>query len=79
VSFSPNGNFLLSANEGEPVGTFGQPGFVDPRGSITLIDLTNGLDKAISTQIDFTSFDGRENELRARRAHFPRPLAEPRL
>ena len=47
VSFSPNGNFLLSANEGEPTGTFGQPSFVDPRGSITLIDLSAGLDKAV--------------------------------
>ena len=35
VSFSPNGNFLLAANEGEPVGTFGQPSFVDPRGSVS--------------------------------------------
>ena len=66
VSFSPNGNFLLSANEGEATGTFGQPSFVDPRGSITLIDLSAGLDKAVATQIDFTAFDGRENELRAR-------------
>jgi len=66
VSFSPNGNFILVANEGEPVGTFGQPGFVDPRGSVTLIDLAAGIDKAVPVQIDFTSFDGRENELRAR-------------
>jgi YVTN family beta-propeller protein len=66
VSFSPNGNFLLAANEGEPVGTFGQPSFVDPRGSVTLIDLTPGIDKAVPVQIDFTGFDGRENELRAR-------------
>ncbi len=66
VSFSPNGNFLLVANEGEPVGTFGQPGFVDPRGSVTLIDLTPGIDKAVPVQIEFTGFDGRENELRAR-------------
>lgn len=66
VSFSPDGNYLLSANEGEPSGTFGQPDFVDPRGTITLVDLRNGLDKAPITQIDFTAFDGRENELRAR-------------
>jgi len=66
VSFSPNGRLLLSANEGEPVGTFGQPTFVDPRGSVTMVDLSPGIDKAIVTQIDFTSFDGRENELRAR-------------
>ena len=66
VGFSPNGRYLLAANEGEPVGTFGQPSFIDPRGSITVIDLQAGIDKAVTTQIDFTAFDGRENELRAR-------------
>lgn len=66
VSFSPNGRYLLAANEGEPIGTLGQPDFVDPRGSVTLIDLVAGIDSAAVTQIDFTAFDGRENELRAR-------------
>ena len=66
VGFSPDGNFILSANEGEPVGTFGTPGFVDPPGSITLIDLRPGLDKAIVTQLGFNAFNGREQELRAR-------------
>lgn len=66
VSFSPDGNFLLSANEGEPVGTFGQPDFVDPAGSVTVIDLRPGLDKAVVTQLGFTAFNGREQELRAR-------------
>jgi hypothetical protein len=66
VSFSPNGRYILAANEGEPVGTFGQPSFIDPRGSVTVIDLQGGIDKAVATQIEFTAFDGRENELRAR-------------
>lgn len=66
VSFSPDGNFILSANEGEPVGTFGQPDFVDPPGSVTVIDLRPGIDKAVVTQIGFTAFNGREQELRAR-------------
>lgn len=66
VSFSPNGNLILAANEGEPVGDFGQAGFVDPRGTVTIIDLAPGIDKAVTTQIDFAAFDGRENELRAR-------------
>lgn len=66
VSFSPDGRFLLSANEGEPVGAAGSASFVDPRGSITLIDLSVGIDKAVANQIDFSAFDGRENELRAR-------------
>ncbi len=66
VGFSPNGNFLLAANEGEPTGVFGQPSFVDARGSVSIIDLTNGIDKATMTQLDFSAFDGREAELRAR-------------
>ena len=65
VSFSPDGNYLLSANEGEPVGDPSLPSFVDPRGSITVIDLSAGLDKATSRQIDFSAFDGRVQELRA--------------
>jgi DNA-binding beta-propeller fold protein YncE len=60
VSFSPNGNFLLAANEGEPLG------MVNPPGSVTLIDLAPGIDKATATTIDFSAFDGREAELRSR-------------
>jgi hypothetical protein len=66
VSFSPDGNFILSANEGEPDGTFGEPGFVDPPGSVTVIDLRPGLDKAVVSQVGFTAFNSREQELRAR-------------
>ena len=67
VSFSPDGNFILSANEGQPEPIdFGEPGFVDPPGSITVIDLRPGLDKAVVTQVGFNAFDGRESELRAR-------------
>ena len=73
VSFSPNGNFLLSANEGEPLGT------INPPGSVTLIDLAPGIEKATATTLDFAAYDGREAELRARRAHLPRRGAQPRL
>lgn len=66
VVFSPDGHTVLSANEGEPVGDPGTPDFIDPRGSITLIDLAKGIDKATAYQIPLTPFDGRENELRAR-------------
>ncbi|MEM6938419.1 MAG: alkaline phosphatase, partial [Pseudomonadota bacterium] len=45
VVFSPDGNYILSANEGEPNGT-------DPRGSVTVIDLTEGLDKATAQLAD---------------------------
>jgi hypothetical protein len=66
VVFSPDGLSVLSANEGEPIGNPGDPGFVDPRGSVTLVDLAQGIDKALVHQIPLTDFDGREDELRAR-------------
>lgn len=60
VGFSPNGQFILAANEGEPLG------MVNPAGSVTLIDLAPGIDKATVTTLDFSAFDGREAELRSR-------------
>lgn len=39
VTFSPNGNSILSANEGEPRGGYGE-GATDPMGSVTVVDLT---------------------------------------
>lgn len=38
VTFSPDGNTLLVANEGEP-SSYGQPDSVDPEGSISLVDV----------------------------------------
>lgn len=60
VSFSPDGRYVLSANEGEPVGD------VDPPGSVTVVDLAGGIGAAVATTIGFEAFDGREAELRAR-------------
>ncbi|MFC4820933.1 choice-of-anchor I domain-containing protein [Dokdonella ginsengisoli] len=60
VSFSPDGRYVLSANEGEPVGD------VDPPGSVTVVDLAGGAGAAVATTIGFDAFDGREEELRAR-------------
>ncbi len=59
VSFSPDGRFLLSANEGE------FDGVTDPPGSVTLIDLANGVAKATANTIGFTGFDGDAAALRA--------------
>lgn len=60
VSFSDDGRYLISANEGERVDD------LDPRGSITLVDFAEGVTKAVATQIDFTAWDGREETLRSR-------------
>ena len=53
VTFSHDGQYLLSANEGEPSGDYTN----DPEGSITVIDLSAGVASAVVNQATFTSFD----------------------
>ena len=53
VSFSKDGRYIASANEGEPNADYS----IDPEGSVTLVDLTNGPLQAKVTQIDFKAFN----------------------
>ncbi|MEZ9050898.1 choice-of-anchor I family protein [Vibrio sp. 10N.247.311.64] len=53
VSFSKDGRYIASANEGEPNADYS----IDPEGSVTLVDLTNGPLQATVTQIDFKAFN----------------------
>ncbi len=57
VNFTPNGQYLLVANEGEPNADY----TVDPNGSVSIINLHA---RTIST-VDFTQFNGKEDALRA--------------
>ncbi len=59
LTFTPDGFKVLVANEGEPGDQ------VDPEGSVSIIDLSNGLDHLTVTTADFTAFDGQEEALRA--------------
>lgn len=61
LTFTPDGNRILVANEGEPDDDYA----VDPEGSITLIDLSSGVATATTTQIAFTGFNGQIDALRA--------------
>ena len=61
VTFSPDGRWLLVANEGEP-NTYGNFGSetngpsVDPEGSVSIVDLANGVANATVRTATFTAF-----------------------
>ena len=59
VVFSPDGNFILSANEGEPNDAYTD----DPAGTISIINVKNNF---TVTTIDFAGFRSRWPELRSK-------------
>ncbi|TGE28397.1 choice-of-anchor I family protein [Hymenobacter metallicola] len=64
ITFSPDGRFLLTANEGEPKTDYS----VDPEGSVSVIDVTGGaasLTQASVTTVGFTGYNGQATQLRA--------------
>ena len=66
VHFSPNGKFVLSANEGEPrdycLTDGALPTTTDPHGSVSIIDVSA---KALeATTVDFSSLNTRASEIR---------------
>ena len=60
VTFSPDGNLIVAANEGEPSDDY----LTDPEGSITIVDISGGAANATATTISFDVFNGREASLR---------------
>ena len=54
LMFTPDGKTLVVANEGEP----SDDGTVDPEGSVSVIDLSGGIDKAVVRHAGFTAFNG---------------------
>lgn len=56
VTFSPDGKFILTANEGEPAADYS----ADPVGSVSVISVDNNYSV---TNIDFGSFEGQKDAL----------------
>ena len=68
VTFTPDGRYLLVANEGEP-NSYGQTNSIDPEGSISIIELdglsptASSLRMTVSTA-GFTAFNSQADSLR---------------
>ena len=70
LTFSPDGTTIVVANEGEPDDLENPNPVVDPMGTVSIIDVTRLRTEGIITNfdvtsIDFTSYDGMEDALRA--------------
>ena len=62
VTFSSNGKYVLSANEGEPREGYGE-GIVDPMGSVTIVDLSAA--EPVPNTVTFEAWDAKRSELTA--------------
>jgi hypothetical protein len=62
VTFTPDGRYILTANEGEPNADY----TLDPEGSVTIVDLSKGLGKAKVKTADFRRFNAQKDKLTAR-------------
>lgn len=56
VMFSPDGKYLVVANEGELSNTFGTD-TIDPEGSISIIAINSGIPADTATSVAFTDFN----------------------
>lgn len=61
VKFTPDGRYVLVANEGEPSDDY----TVDPEGSISVIDLRRGIGRATVKHAGFADFNSQIDALRA--------------
>ena len=62
ITFTPDGNYLLVANEGEPSSDY----TMDPEGTISIIDVSAGLEsltQANVTTLDFNAYDSQKANL----------------
>jgi hypothetical protein len=63
LTFSPNGNLVLTADEGEPNDAY----TIDPEGTVSIIDISGGianLTQANVTKVNFNSYDAQLAALR---------------
>jgi len=64
VVFTPDGRYVLTANEGQPNDAY----TIDPEGSISIIDISKGaanITQADVVQVDFKAFNNQVDDLKA--------------
>lgn len=62
VCFTPDGNYVLTANEGQPSDDY----LTDPEGSVSMIDISNGIENLSQSDVytlDFHAFDAKKQAL----------------
>lgn len=59
LTFSDDGSKVIVANEGEPNDDYD----VDPEGSVTIVDLSAGVDNAVATQVTFENYNDKKMSL----------------
>ena len=59
IAFSPDGNMVLTANEGEPNDDY----TIDPEGSVSIIDISGGVGSANVIAVTFESFNPQIDDL----------------
>ncbi|AUL74156.1 alkaline phosphatase [Pseudoalteromonas sp. 13-15] len=69
VTFSHDGAKVVVANEGEPNGDYS----IDPQGSISIINVNDGVIADNATNIDFTAYNDKQSELEALGLVFANP------
>ena len=69
VTFSHNGAKVVVANEGEPNGDYS----IDPEGSISVINIENGVIADTASNIDFTVYNNQQTELEEKGLVFANP------
>ncbi|MFN5143748.1 MAG: choice-of-anchor I family protein [Burkholderiales bacterium] len=62
LAFTPDGQYVVVANEGEP-NSYGLADSVDPEGSVSIIKVNRGAMPTVATA-DFKAYIGKEDELR---------------
>jgi hypothetical protein len=72
LTFTPDGRHVLVANEGEQVRSSAQRIVADPEGSVSIIDVSRGVESASVAQVGFAGFDARIEEYRNAGVRIPR-------